>query len=246
MTDPSDAVWAGHPIDGTIGTQVTGGSIVVTNGTVTGSVSVSGGTMVANGTTVVSGTPTVSIPGEVEIIDYAHERIHDGQSWTANFSNAVTNTNELTGMVWYYGSTANKQMHVTFQAQAAKNTTVNLYKSPVVLLDSNSGTASAVSRNQASPGTATVKTASATPTVGVSTYNEGSAAAGTITSATILDTYYLAGGEGPRSFGSQNSRDSQEWIFGGTVATLYSFVMKAGTDDDDTHYMRMDWYETDA
>lgn len=180
----------------------------------------------------------------VESIDYTHERIHDSESFTAFYSNAVTNTNEKTALQFYFGSTDDKEMHVTFGVEALKNTTVTLYKSPITLLNSNSSTVTIVSRNQAQEGTASAKTYATAPIVGISAYNEGSAAAGTVTSASVLDSYVLAGGEGPKSLGAQR-RDASEWIFGGTVAVLYSLVMNAETADDDVHVIRMDWYEED-
>jgi len=179
-----------------------------------------------------------------EAIDFAHARIHDSKTFTASYSNAVTSVNEKTAIQFYYGSTANEEMHVTFGVEALKNTTVTLYKSPITLLNSNSSTVTIVSRNQAQEGTASAKTYATAPIVGISAYNEGSAAAGTVTSASVLDSYVLAGGEGPKSLGAQR-RDASEWIFGGTVAVLYSLVMNAETADDDVHVIRMDWYEED-
>ena len=180
-----------------------------------------------------------------ENIEYTHERIHDGHSFVATYSNAVTNTNEKTALQWLFGGTADKEMHVTFDVEALKNTTVTFYKAPVTLLNSNSSTVTIVSRNQANPGTANAKTYATAPIVGISAYNEGSAVAGTVTSSTVLDSFVLSGGEGPKSLGAQR-RDSSEWVLGGTVSTLYSLVMNAETDDDDTHYIRMDWYEQDS
>lgn len=203
--------------------------------------------------TALFGNPGGQTPGvrvddhriDVRNIESAHEHIHDSESFTATYSNAVTDINAKTALQWYYGGTSNKQMHVTFEVEALYNTTVSLYRSPATLVGSNSGTVYPVSRNQIVLGTPGVMTYAATPVVGISSYNEGSATAGTVTGGTTLDSFVLSGGEGPKALGAQR-RDASEWLFGGTVATLYSLVMNAETASDDVHYIRMDWYEQDS
>lgn len=182
------------------------------------------------------------IPNDtLETIDYAHEMVHDSKSFSAQFSNAVTNINEQTMIAFTAPLTA--EMHVIFQVQAAKSTTVSLYKNTAIKVTALPGTLVPVSRNQLTPGTSTVKSVgSSVPVINqISTYNEVQAGSGSAVTTTLLDQYLLVGGEGPKSFGAAGFRDSQEWIFG--TATQVAVVMNAETADNDTHYIRMDWYE---
>ena len=182
------------------------------------------------------------IPNDtLETIDYAHKMIHDGKSFSAHFSNAVTAINEQTMIAFTSPLTA--EMHVIFQVQAAKSTTVSLYKNTAIKVTALPGTLVPVSRNQLTPGTSTIKSVgSAVPVINqISTYNEVQAGSGSAVTTSLLDQYLLVGGEGPKSFGAAGFRDVQEWVFG--TAIQVAIVMNAETVDDDTHYIRMDWYE---
>ena len=188
-------------------------------------------------------TPPVRVKvsdGALNSIDYAHAKIHSGESFTAYLTNAVTNVGEKTAIAFNTGTA--KEMHMTFIVEALKNTTATLYKDTAIIVDTG-GTVSALSRNQVSPGTAAISTISGTPLVGcMSSYNETEFAAGSAVVTSVLDQISIPGGQGPQSVGG-DGRAEQEWILGG--GTQYALVMNALTNDDDTHSMRIDWYEED-
>jgi hypothetical protein len=171
----------------------------------------------------------------VESIESAHEKIHDSKSYTVSYANAVTNINEQTAIFWRCNSV---DMHLVITVQASKDTTVSFYENPNPV--AAGGTLTPTSRNRATLGTPSVYSYG-TAAGKMNFYTETQAAAGSFTTTGLLDTYFLAGGEGPRSFGAQGFRDAQEFVVGGTAN--YAVVMNANTADDDTHYIRIDWYE---
>ncbi len=180
--------------------------------------------------------------GSLRIVSHPHAKIHDGASFTARFTNAVTNINEQTVIAFHAPTNA---IHMVITVESDFEANVMLYRDTSI--DPDEGTQiTPVNRNQTgTPATSLVTSIETTPVVNkMTSFNEGQAATANITTSTLLDTLHLLGGGGPLAVGAAKSgRETEEWEFDGS--TQVAIVMNAETADNATHIIRIDFYEGD-
>ena len=176
----------------------------------------------------------------VTTIEYEHQRIHEGRSFTTYFTNTVTNINEKT--VIAFNIPTGYEIHVTATLDTTGAGTFYLYKDTAI--DVGEGTEQTpVNRHQDQGTVPTSVLKSVTnPQVAnrVTTYTETQAASNNMVTTYKMDQQSIVAGAGPKAAGG-NYRGNQEWIFEGPVQI--AFVLNSETNDDSVHNIRLDWYE---
>lgn len=180
-----------------------------------------------------------ALNGTIGVIDFAHREIHEGNAYTLHFENVVTNIGEMTMIA--FNAPTEIDMHVTLTVESTHLSEVFIYKD--TSLDVDEGTEQAcINRNQTdTPKVCTVTSIEATPAEGfLTTFDETQAAGANLTTFSELDEIHLLGGEGPKAVGADHFVE-QEWIFNEGIQ--FAIVIVAGTDDNATHIIRIDFYE---
>lgn len=173
------------------------------------------------------------------VIDYEHHEIHGGSSFACHYFNDCTNTGEMTMIAFNTPNTA-KWIHVVFEASSTAAAYMAIYE--VADLDVDEGTDLAIyNRDRNSATTSVVSTIETVPEAGKATsYTEAQAAGATLSTATELERHYM-GAAAAGADVSGTARATSEWIL--KQATQYAFVIVSTTNDDNTHSIRLSWYE---
>jgi len=177
------------------------------------------------------------------VIDYEHHEIHSGSSFFCHYNNDCTNTGEMT-MIAFNTPDTTKWIHIVFEASATAAAYMAVYE--VADLDVDEGTDLVIyNRNRNSLTTSTVTSIETVPEAGKATsYTEAQAAGATLSTATELERHYMGAAAAGADISGQ-ARATAEWIL--KQATQYAFVIVSTTNDDNTHSLRLSWYEhTDA
>jgi len=176
----------------------------------------------------------------IPTIATAHQKIHDGKHFNVIFTNECTNTDEQT--VIAFKTPVSGEIHLIFAASSTALATAFIYKDTSI--DVGEGTEKTPqNRNQQSATVPTVLSIESTPSVGeVTTYNETQAAGANITTTTEVTSRPLGAAAVPRSIGGE-SRGTQEWIL--EADTEYAFVVNSDDNNDNIHWIELDWYEED-
>jgi hypothetical protein len=178
-----------------------------------------------------------------QVIDYEHHEIHSGSSFTAHYSNDVTNIGEMT-CIGFNTPNTTKWAHFVFEAATTQPSYIALYENPSV--DVDEGTDLAVyNRNRNSATTSTLTSIETAATANVLTsYTEAQAAGANITTATELIRRYLGAGQRVSASGGTARGDSEIVL---DQNQQYILCAVALTADDNTQNLTLDWYEhTDA
>ena len=184
-------------------------------------------------------------------IDYPHEEIHEGDSFTAHYAVAVSDTNHRTAISFKTGATA-KHLHMIVEVHGTAASVAYLYENAVIVggTAGQPGALLAYNRNRNSTNTSTIISTHSTPVVGgLSSWTEALLLNGGVgvtdnfiqSTATELDTIPLGGGTNPISAIGGTSRGSQEFIL--EEDTVYLVMIQSSNADDNTHKIRLDWYE---
>lgn len=173
------------------------------------------------------------------VIDYEHHEIHGGSSFACHYFNDCTNTGEMTMIAFNTPNTA-KWIHIVFEASSTAASYMAIYE--VADLDVDEGTDLAIyNRDRNSATTSVVSTIETVPEAGKATsYTEAQAAGATLSTATELERHYM-GAAAAGADVSGTARATSEWIL--KQATQYAFVIVSTTNDDNTHSIRLSWYE---
>ena len=177
----------------------------------------------------------------LQVIDYSHHEIHEGDSYTAHFSNITANTDDHRTAIGLVTSATAKQMHLVASVSASSPAEFFIYEAPTINPDV--GTQSAIfNRNRNSTKTSLATDVSAAPTAAkFEAYIEANLA--TLAGGTAIEHVILAGGEGPKAIGGA-SRGQSEWILDQGV--LYVFVLQNIGASANIHEIHLNWYEHTA
>jgi len=173
------------------------------------------------------------------VIDYEHHEIHGGSSFACHYFNDCTNIGEMTMIAFNTPNTA-KWIHIVFEASSTAAAYMAIYE--VADLDVDEGTDLAIyNRDRNSATTSVVSTIETVPEAGKATsYTEAQASGATLSTATELERHYMGAGAAGADVAGQ-ARATAEWIL--KQATQYAFVIVSTTNDDNTHSLRLSWYE---
>jgi len=175
----------------------------------------------------------------LNVIDYEHHEIHGGSAFSCHYANDCTNANEMT-IVAFNTSNTTKWIHIVFEASSTAAAYMAIYEAAD--LDVDEGTDLTIyNRNRNSLTASSVSSIETTPEVGKATsYNEAQAAGATLSTATELERHYMGAAAAGADVSGQ-ARATSEWIL--KQATQYAFVIVSTTADDNTHNIRLSWYE---
>jgi len=172
-------------------------------------------------------------------IEYEHHEIHRGSSFACHYFNDCTNTGEMT-MIAFNTSNTTKWIHVVFEASSTAAAYMAIYEDAD--LDVDEGTDLTIwNRDRNSLTASTVSSIETTPEVGKATsYTEAQAAGATLSTASEIERHYMGAAAAGADVAGQ-ARATAEWIL--KQATQYAFVIVSTTNDDNTHSLRLSWYE---
>jgi len=172
------------------------------------------------------------------VIDYEHHEVHDGDAFTCNYSNDVTNIGEMTAIAFNTPNTT-KYIHLTFSAESTGGATFALYESTSI--DVGEGSALTIYNRNRNSDTLSTITSITNPVVAnkATSYNETQAAGANITTSTRL-LYHIIGSGGNQPTAGQ-TRSQTEFIL--KKNTQYAVVMSSLTNDDASHTITLVWYE---
>lgn len=175
------------------------------------------------------------------IIDYEHHEVHEGDHFTAHYTNDVTNTNEMTVIGF---TTGTKPIHMVGIATASAAASFKLVSAPSI--DVNEGTDLVAYNNNRSSATTTTLVSIEDPAVvgNLTSYNETQAASANITTTVTLFHEDIGQTGNPLSVSGGLSRGQSEWLL--AASTQYCFILDADDDNDNTHNITLEWYEHTA
>lgn len=174
----------------------------------------------------------------LQIIEYEHHEIHSGSSYTCSITQAVSDTNDRT-IIAFRTPDSLKYLHLTASASATAAAVATIYEGPTIT-NNTGATLTVFNRNRTSTNTTGVWDTSQNPDVqGQATYFT-EATMGNVTSGTAFPPIPLGAGQGPKAVGGL-ARGQQEYVL--APNTLYAFEVKSSTNDDNAHWIELDWYE---
>lgn len=172
-------------------------------------------------------------------IEYEHHEIHAGSSFFCHYHNDCTNTGEMT-MIAFNTPNTTKWIHIIFEASSTAAAYMGIYE--VADLDVDEGTQLTIYNRDRNSATLSVVTSVETVPVAnkATSYTEAQAAGATLSVATELERHYMGAAAAGADIAGQ-ARAVSEWIL--KQATQYAFVIVSTTNDDNTHSLRLSWYE---
>jgi hypothetical protein len=180
-----------------------------------------------------------STTNALKCIDYPHNEVHGGSSFTCCYSQEVSDTGDRTIIAFRTPDTT-KYLHITFTAAATAAADAIMREAPTITDNTGAPLAVRNRRRPGTPNTTTVWDTSQNPDVqGQATYFT-ELTMGNVAGGTVFGPYPLGAGAGPKTTGG-TTRGSQEWIL--APDTLYSFEVISLTNDDNIHEAEVDWYE---
>lgn len=173
------------------------------------------------------------------VIDYEHHEIHGGSSFSCHYFNDCTNIGEMTMIAFNTPDTA-KWIHIVFEASSTAAAYMAIYEDAD--LDVDEGTDLTIwNRDRNSATASVVSTIETVPEAGKATsYTEAQAAGATLSTASELERHYMGAAAAGADVSGQ-ARATSEWIL--QQNTQYAFVIVSTTADDNTHSIRLSWYE---
>lgn len=171
------------------------------------------------------------------IIDYAHHKIHDGDSFSCHIENNVTEIGEMTAIA--FRTPTNKYIHIIARFESTTAAYCAIYENTSI--DKGEGTDLTIyNRDRNSGNTSTIMTIESPAEVGKATsYNEAQAAGANITTTTELWRMYV--GSTNKETPGGDGRGGNEWIL--ARDTEYCFLINALSADDGIHNITLNWYE---
>ena len=172
-------------------------------------------------------------------MSYEHHEIHGGSSFSCSYTQTVSDTNDRSIIV-FKTATGTKYVHVVVAASATAAAVAKITEAPTVT-DNTGATLAVYNRNRTgTPAATTVIDISQNPdTAGAATYFT-EATMGNVTAGTMLDSIPLGAGQGPKTIGG-TARAVQEWVL--APNTLYAFEVISSTNDDNIHWVELNFYE---
>lgn len=182
--------------------------------------------------------------GAIAVIDNAHVEIHEGDSYSAQYS--VTTGAALGARSGLYfktpPSTAGKTIHLIAEFAATLGSDFRILEAPTIAANTGSHANAIINRNRNSSKTSLVLDNANTPAANkFTTLTEAQIAGdGTFALGTVLRTAPVLAGSGPFAAGGV-SRDTQEYVL--KFDTKYILLLTTTTASATTHWILADWYE---
>lgn len=175
-------------------------------------------------------------------IDFDHEKIHDGESFTAYYTLTTSSDDaHRTGIFILTPAAVTGRCHMVVSFSASHAATFSINEG--VTFDVNEGTNGQPIYNRYRDSTK-VSTVSDNATAPVAnkmcTLTEAEIAAGNFAAGTVIRTEPLVAGGGPKAAGGA-ARGEQEYIL--KAATKYIFMVTNVGANANTHHILLDWYE---
>ncbi len=171
-------------------------------------------------------------------IEYEHHEIHAGSAYACSYTQTVSDTNDRSIITFRTPDTL-KYCHFTIAAASSEPAVVIFTEGPTVT-NNTGATLTVYNRNRTSTNTTGVWDTSQNPDVqGQATYFTETTM-GNVTGGDILEEESLSAGSGNRAVGG-STRGTQEWVL--APNTLYAVEIKSTTNDTNTHFLQLDWYE---
>jgi len=179
-----------------------------------------------------------SATNTMQVMEYEHHEIHDGNSFVAHFDNTTSSDDDHRTAIGIVTSATTKWMHVIVSVIASSAAEFSLFEDPTI--NNDVGTQATIyNRDRNSDKESLTTDVSATPEANkFETYIEANLA--TLTGGTLIEHTLLAGGEGKKAIGG-SSRGSQEFIL--KQGTKYVFELKNIGATENRHEIHLDWYE---
>jgi len=172
-------------------------------------------------------------------MDVDHHKVHEGESFYAYFSNATTNTGEMTCIAFNTPNTTS-WTHMVWKAESNGAATLAVYENPSV--DVDEGTAfTVINRNRNATDTSTLTSIETAPVANkVTTFNETQAAGANITTTTTIYSTSFGQTGNPLTVSGGGARGEVEYVL--DQNQQYAICVVAGTDNDATTNLELNWY----
>lgn len=178
--------------------------------------------------------------GAALIIDFGHQEIHDGDSYTGYYTRTTASTDGHRSAI-YIKTPSSGQIHMVIEFSSSTAATFSIDEAPTIDADTGTHTNTCFNRYRDSVNTSTILDNDSPAVAGYyTTYNETQLAAANYTPGTILRTEPLQAGSGPKPAGG-TGRDTQEYIL--AADTIYLFLITNTSADANKHHIMIDWYE---
>ena len=177
----------------------------------------------------------------LEVITDVHHEIHEEKSFTAYYARTTDATDTHRSGLYIKTPVAGPECHMVFSG--ACSTAANLSISEAPTIDANAGSHAGVVYNRYRKSTeASIVFDNATsPAVNkFTTLDETAIAGGSWNAGTVLRSFPLATGSGPKPAGGVD-RGMQEYILKPDTAYVLLLTNTAASAND--HLLQMDWYE---
>ena len=187
-------------------------------------------------------TPKVDgITGAAIGIDWEHSKTHSGDSFTHNFSGAVTGLGGETAVAFRTSAVGVVRIHLIVDAQADDESILTLEEALTIALDGGGG-AEPRNRDRGSNDLSELIQIETAATAGVSNYEEVAAAADiTHNGITVLREVIGQAGN-PVTLTAGQSRGVREFIL--APNTVYLISLATATGNATNHNLTLNWYET--
>jgi hypothetical protein len=175
----------------------------------------------------------------LQTITYAHHEIHSGSSFTCNYQQMVSDTNDRT-IITFRTPNTTRWLHMVAFGSASALGQFKITRGPTVT-DNTGATLAIFNRDENSTNTSDVWDTSQNPDAqGAATFFT-EATMGNVTGGTVIYSETIGGaGLGNRTVAGQ-TRGISEIIL--KQNTLYAFEMISLNDNDNYHHVVLDWYE---
>ena len=179
----------------------------------------------------------------VKVIDYAHHEIHDGNSFTAQYTITTAATDgHRSGIYIKTPAAGGKLVHMTVSFAASTAATYSICEAPTIAANTGTDTSIIYNRYRDNTTTSGCLNNAAVPTANyITTLSQAEIFAdATFATGTVLRTAPLTVGAGPKPAGG-DSRDTEEYIL--KAGTAYVFLITNTAASANAHYIQLDWYE---
>jgi len=170
-------------------------------------------------------------------INVAHHEIHEGDGFTCQVSQLVSDTNDRTAIA-FKTPAGTKRVHM-FAKGTSSSAAMFLIREGPTVADNTGATQPVLNRHRGSAKTTIVIDTSQNPdAAGAATYFAEADQANITENGTLLFEDLLAA---EKKKGGGDTRDESEFIL--KPDTQYVFYMKSLNNDDNYHGLVLDWYE---
>ncbi len=177
------------------------------------------------------------ISNALQTIAYPHHEIHEGDAFTCQVQQLVSDTNDRTALA-FKTAAGTKRVHM-FAKGTASSPAEFIIREACTVADNQGATQAVLNRQRASANATTVIDTSQNPdTAGAATYFAEADQAHITENGTLIYIDLLAA---EKKKGGGDTRGEAEFVL--KPDTQYAFYMKSLNNDDNYHGLVLDWYE---